>query len=124
MKHGNNCLICGEKLRGKQRKYCSLPCKNKELQGYNKQKSKGLSRKLNLIKELGGKCLICGYAKNLSALTFHHIDSGKKLFKLDMRSISNRGIKSILAERNKCLLLCHNCHAELHHPELELSRLL
>lgn len=70
---------------------------------------------------LGGKCSHCGYAANLAALTFHHL--GGKEFKLDVRSLSNRRIDPILAEVAKCRLLCHNCHAEVHNPSLDLAKL-
>ena len=70
---------------------------------------------------LGGKCSRCGYSANLSALAFHHL-SGKEI-KLDARSLSNRKIDPILKEVAKCKLLCHNCHAELHNPDLDLAKL-
>jgi len=70
---------------------------------------------------LGGKCSQCSYAVNLAGLVFHH--SGGKEFKLDTRSLSNRKIDPILKEVTKCKLLCHNCHAELHNPELDLAKL-
>jgi len=124
MKQHKACVICGAPLQGRQKKFCSSSCKNKDLQCYSKQKERGLARKLKLVKEAGGKCSICGYSKNLSALIFHHPDPKRKKFKLDMRSLSNRTLGSVLSERRKCLLLCHNCHAELHHPQLTLSRLL
>ena len=38
---------------------------------------------------MGGKCEICGYNKNVSALEFHHIDSVTKDFKLDARKLAN-----------------------------------
>ncbi|MFA4904949.1 MAG: hypothetical protein WC645_00365 [Candidatus Margulisiibacteriota bacterium] len=81
-------------------------------------------RKLGLIEKFGSRCSICGYSKNLAALTFHHADSKAKRFKLDMRSLSNRTLESIMSEHRKCILICNNCHAELHHPELALSRVL
>lgn len=71
---------------------------------------------------LGGKCSECGYSANLAALVFHHL--GGKEFKLDVRSLSNRKLTPILAEVAKCRLLCHNCHAELHNPSLDLAKLL
>ena len=118
------CTVCGKSLRGRQLNFCSRSCKNRSLQGYKRQQERGLTRKLRLVKEAGGKCSICGYSKNLSALIFHHTDSAKKHFKLDMRSLSNRTLESVLSEHRKCILVCHNCHAELHHPKLTLSRLL
>lgn len=66
--------------------------------------------------------MICGYEKNLAGLTFHH--QADKSYKLDMRKLSNRTYESILEERGKCILLCHNCHMELHYPELDMGLLL
>lgn len=70
---------------------------------------------------LGGKCSHCGYAVNLAALSFHHL--GGKDLELDTRSLSNRKIEPILQEVVKCRLLCHNCHAEVHNPDLDLAKL-
>ena len=64
---------------------------------------------------------MCGYATNLAGLAFHHL--GGKEFQLDVRSLSNRKIGPILKEAEKCKLLCHNCHAEVHNPSLDLAKL-
>jgi hypothetical protein len=61
---------------------------------------------------------------NLAALVFHHTDSTAKDFKLDMRSLSNRRLEPVLNEIEKCILVCANCHAELHNPHLNLDSLL
>jgi predicted nucleic acid-binding Zn ribbon protein len=82
----SNCIVCGAQLQGKQTKFCSIACKNKHHQSYESQKSRGLARKLRLVKAAGSCCSICGYHKNLAALVFHHTDSKDKDFKLDMRS--------------------------------------
>lgn len=119
----SNCIVCGKPLRGRQTKFCSSNCKNKDLQSYEAQKRRGLARKLDLIKKAGGRCSICGYDKNLAALVFHHTVSSAKDFKLDMRSLSNRKLNPILEEIDKCILVCANCHAELHNPRLNLDSL-
>jgi len=67
---------------------------------------------------MGGGCRICGYAKNLAALEFHHRDESAKLFQLDLRSLSNRSWNRIEAEVQKCDLVCSNCHKEIHYPDL------
>ncbi len=120
----SNCIICGKPLQGRQTKFCSVTCKNKDLQSYHAQQRRGLARKLNLIRDAGGHCSICGYHKNLAALVFHHTDSSEKDFKLDMRSLSNRKFEPIQEEISKCILVCANCHAELHNPSLDLDLLL
>jgi hypothetical protein len=116
-----NCKICGKQLIGKQTLFCSISCKNKGHQSYNSQKKRGIARKKQLVEMGGGKCSRCGYKKNLSALTFHHLNSKEKNFKLDMRSLSNRKFPDVLNEYKKCNLLCHNCHSEIHNPDLNLD---
>jgi hypothetical protein len=70
------------------------------------------SRKKYLIEYKGGECCICGYNKCEAALVFHHLDPEKKSF-----SIGNRAqapLKEALKEADKTILLCHNCHSEVH----------
>lgn len=122
MKIESNCSICKKNLKGKQTLFCSSKCKNKAHQSYPAQKKRGLDRKLFLVNKLGGKCSVCGYATNLAGLAFHHL--GGKEFQLDMRALSNRKLDSVLDEFDKCVLLCHNCHAETHNPSLDLAKLL
>jgi hypothetical protein len=121
MKLRSNCKICNKELIGKQTHYCSLRCKNLAHQSYPAQKKRGIGRKLYLVNKLGGKCSRCGYSTNLAAMAFHHING--KEFKLDARSLSNRKAGPILNEVAKCKLLCHNCHAEVHNPNLDLAKL-
>ena len=118
------CLVCSDRLTGKQTKFCSTACKNKHHQSYEAQKRRGIDRKMMLIKAAGGKCSICGYKKNIAALAFHHTESATKDFKLDMRSLSNRTYASVQTEIHKCILVCSNCHAELHNPHLDLDLLI
>ena len=121
MNNQSTCKVCGADLSGKQTMYCSQSCKMKIYQSYAAQKRRGLERKLYLVGQLGGKCSRCGYAKNLTALAFHHL--GGKEFQLDVRSLSNRNIDPIVKEVAKCALLCHNCHAKLHNPDFDLAKL-
>ena len=86
---------------------------------YVKQKERALSRKLELIRLKGGKCEKCGYDKNISALEFHHLDPNAKKFNLDSRKLSNTTRDKILEELDKCILVCANCHRELHNPKLD-----
>lgn len=94
---------------------------------YEKQRERAIKRKLELIKLKGGKCEKCGYSKNISALEFHHIDPSTKEFNLDERHLSNTTIEKILKESDKCILVCSNCHKEIHYPHLgenEIENLL
>lgn len=116
------CQTCGTHLVGRQSRFCSRRCKNVDtncrLQDYLCQMRRGLERKKELVERFGGQCMACGYRRNLAALGWHHRDPSLKLFQLDLRALSNRGIAAIEAELLKCDLLCANCHAETHHPHL------
>lgn len=61
----------------------------------------------------GNSCCICGYNKCVEALEFHHINEFNKDF-----SLSDRDIKldwqAIKNELDKCVLVCSNCHREIH----------
>ncbi|OGE81296.1 MAG: hypothetical protein A3H72_00485 [Candidatus Doudnabacteria bacterium RIFCSPLOWO2_02_FULL_48_8] len=61
----------------------------------------------------GGKCVLCGYNKYLGALDFHHLDPSKKDFAISVRDLT-RSWNKIKAELDKCVLVCANCHRELH----------
>lgn len=87
---------------------------------YRYQAERGAKRRVKLIMDAGGKCAICGYSKNHTALTFHHRDPLSKSFSLDTRGCSNRKWEKLIAEAKKCDLLCHNCHMEVHYPDATL----
>jgi hypothetical protein len=64
----------------------------------------------------GGRCLICGYDRCASAFDFHHVTPWEKDFAISARMTSFRAIRR---ELDKCVLLCANCHREVHdgmHP--------
>lgn len=122
-----NCLSCGKELIGRQRSFCSRKCKDKhgniDNPSYIRQKKRGIRRKLKLVELKGGCCQKCGYNKNLAVLTFHHIDPNQKLFCIQSRNISNYNFDKVLAEADKCELLCHNCHHETHYPDFNMNEL-
>lgn len=60
-----------------------------------------------------GKCSRCGYDKNIKALHYHHVDSSTKKFRLSDLT-SDWTIKEVQEEIDKCILVCANCHTELH----------
>ncbi len=121
----SSCVICLNPLSGRQRKFCSRQCKNRYTnyhhQSYVRQQARGRARKLKLVELLGGKCVVCGYRRNFSALEFHHVDPALKEFQLDMRSLANLRWELIFDEITKCRLLCANCHAEHHNPDSQLE---
>lgn len=67
--------------------------------------------KEQLVQQAGGKCQICGYNRCLAALQFHHLDPEQKSFGVDRGA--TLAYDTMLAEAQKCALLCANCHAEV-----------
>lgn len=74
--------------------------------------------KQTLVNLLGGKCSRCGYDKCSDAYDFHHIDPNVKEFQYN--DIRAAHIDTLVKEIEKCVLLCKNCHAEVHY-ELRLA---
>lgn len=69
-------------------------------------------RKNNLVKFLGNKCCLCGYKKSNAALEFHHLDPKSKKYQLSSGNCHN--IQEDIEEAKKCILVCSNCHREIH----------
>jgi hypothetical protein len=61
----------------------------------------------------GGRCQICGYNKCLGALEFHHLTADRKDFSISGRGYT-RSWAIIRKELDKCMLVCANCHREMH----------
>lgn len=67
--------------------------------------------KLKAIYYKGGECQICGYKKSLRALQFHHLDPNQKDFGI---SGGTKSFERMKPELDKCILVCANCHSEIH----------
>ena len=68
----------------------------------------------------GGKCQVCGYDKCKRALSFHHKDYKQKDFGLSARGLT-RAWEKIQKELDKCVLVCANCHMEIHEGVTKLK---
>ncbi len=116
------CLICSPFGCGNTRKLelrQPTPQKKRKRDAvkYAKWQSKARKeRKKKLIEICGGKCIICGYQRCQKALDFHHKEEGEKEQK--GFGISANGMlakwSKLLEEVKKCVLLCSNCHREVH----------
>jgi|FAXJ01.1.fsa_nt_gi hypothetical protein len=90
---------------GHHRSYCHT-CENQRSVKY------GRIMKQRIIDYLGGKCSICNYNKSSRALHAHHRDPSQKLFTLSERKCLNW--EDTKRELDKCILVCANCHGEIH----------
>jgi hypothetical protein len=71
----------------------------------------------------GSKCIICGYDKCQRALSFHHIDPSSKEFDLSTNGLT-RSWEKIQKEIEKCVLVCANCHMEIHDGITQLPKVI
>jgi predicted transcriptional regulator len=103
------CRRCGETDESKLRSGCRYICKicdsKRTVERHRLYKKKAVAYK-------GGKCSKCGYCKCLGALDFHHTDPKQK--DPDWKNMKHRSFESVIHELDKCVLVCKNCHAEIH----------
>jgi len=78
-----------------------------------RERQKDLKEAIDTYK-LDKGCSECGYKKCSRALQFHHTNSDEKEHNICRMVTQGRSLKSIFAEIEKCVVLCANCHAELH----------
>jgi len=69
----------------------------------------------------GGKCEGCGYARCMDALEFHHTDPMQKDFSISAKGYT-RSWERVQSELDKCVMLCANCHRELHAEQAARTR--
>lgn len=66
-----------------------------------------------LVEYKGGKCELCGYNLCIDALDLHHKIPATKEFGISSSGLTRSWEKN-KAEADKCVLLCANCHREIH----------
>lgn len=103
------CVICGRQYsydhrKGHTKEKCNT-CRSNERVDRTELKREMVAYK-------GGRCEACGYDRCLRALCFHHVDAASKRFHFAGSHLRSR--RSLWAELDKCVLLCMNCHNELH----------
>lgn len=75
--------------------------------------------KKRIVEAFDGKCCICGYDKCLSSLALHHLDPSEKELAISGWRATPTIWGKIVNEMRKCVLVCHNCHNEIHDDECE-----
>ena len=84
--------------------------KKKAVQAVQKRRKK---IKQMAIDYKGGCCEKCGYNKYNEVLEFHHLDPNKKDFGISHKGHCNSWEK-VKKELDKCIMVCANCHREIH----------
>jgi hypothetical protein len=70
--------------------------------------------KTKMVEAMGGACQCCGYNACTEALAFHHIDPTVKDMGFGDTRANPKKWEKIVEELRKCILVCHNCHSEIH----------
>jgi hypothetical protein len=70
--------------------------------------------KERIIHAMGGQCACCGYNRCPSALALHHIIPEQKDPSVAGWRSNSASWDKIVNELKKCILVCHNCHHEIH----------
>lgn len=96
-----------------QKKRVKLSDGERKIKNYEKVKSHRKRMKEKSVEYKGGSCQMCGYDKCIGALEFHHIDPTQKDFGIS--SYIYLSWDKIKIELDKCILVCANCHREIHH---------
>jgi hypothetical protein len=79
--------------------------------------------KQKAVEYKGNSCINCGYNKCLAALEFHHIDPTQKDFALSNDG-HTRSWEEIKNELDKCILVCANCHREIHNSTINKEKVI
>lgn len=128
---GKVCSKCGnrkkiEDFHKQKGRNCSSWCK---ICLYENQMNRWKDRKRKAVELMGGSCQnkkddgrLCGYRKSMAALEFHHLDRREKDF--DWTHLGKRKWDVIINELKKCILVCANCHREIHSSVSPQSELL
>ena len=78
---------------------------------YNRERVR--QRKRDLIKYKGGICERCDGEYHPNLFDFHHHDASQKSFSVGQKEMTRKW-KVLIAEVEKCHLLCSNCHRKVH----------
>lgn len=109
------CQHCGstdpENFYPRMKSNCK-DCHNKKRGVYNR------TNKELALEYKGNKCQCCGYDKCIAALEFHHLDPSAK--DPNFVRMKNGQFEKMKPELDKCILVCSNCHREIHAGLLNL----
>jgi hypothetical protein len=140
-KQNINCKTCKKTFtqNKKTQKYCSSLCHRLDIKKtycelhqchYEKRckkcNSKAVQSRREKIKLLafeykGSKCERCDYDRCLSAMEFHHLDPQGKDFGISDKGYT-RSWQKVKEELDKCIMVCANCHREIHEKIINIQK--
>ena len=128
------CQNCKKEFEHKRKRKQCIECtplrkrfnsEEEKLTALRKRRVKSVQKRRHKLKYLaikykGEKCSICNYNKCKDALEFHHINPNEKDFSISEKGIT-RSWEIIKKELDKCILVCSNCHREIHSKLINIS---
>lgn len=78
---------------------------------------RGIKGKEKSVEYMGGCCSVCGYDQCINSLEFHHVDPSKKSPTYSRR-FCYWGFERQKKELENCIIVCSNCHREIHAKDL------
>lgn len=70
--------------------------------------------KLAIVKSCGGKCACCDYDKHQHTFDWHHLNPKEKEYDISYILHRRRSMDTFVTELKKCIMVCANCHREIH----------
>jgi hypothetical protein len=105
------CTVCGrvykyDRRKGHTRRRCNSCGSTRAT------REERLELKERMLAYKGGRCTRCGFDSWPEALGFHHLDKANKRFPIAWSH--GRCWETLRRELDKCMVVCLNCHAEIH----------
>ena len=96
-------------------------CRTKNAAKYRKPRAHiAQENKKYLVERKGGQCEHCSYKSNfLSVYDFHHPPGVEKTISIS-KGLKQKLTEEVIAEADKCILLCSNCH-RIHHEKERMT---
>ena len=104
------CKVCAKKA------YAEKHYQN-NIELYKERSKKSVNKHIQTYKAYKATLVCTKCEEDRSwCLAFHHMDPSKKDIEVSaMVRLNSR--KRLQAEMDKCIVLCHNCHADLHYQQ-------
>jgi hypothetical protein len=116
---GNATMARGERLTSGRTWHCgcSVSRAHKGNALYGKRTARTVSGRSQSRRDIvrkvkSGGCSVCGYDKCVEALDMHHLRD--KEFNISAMASGLGSHEQFMKEIDKCIVLCSNCHRELH----------
>ncbi len=90
--------------------FACVECKKEKIK-------KQYNKKIDLVHAHGKSCIACNYSRSISAYEFHHFIDGEKCFEIS----ELKAYELMYKESLKCLMLCSNCHKEIHDGTIKID---